>query len=136
MGPPTYQELPRTTSITSFLPRSRPLQVEQKRGKLNIVGLRDFVQRGLNVRLLRPDSYAMPWVISVPPSSITHYCWWEYRRQCSTNGTTDWFVFQARYRQYFEEDPDLAGGDAMIPMETQVLMQEVLTDGMAFCSIM
>eukprot|EP00094_Tigriopus_californicus_P010238 TCALIF_09877-PA protein Name:"Protein of unknown function" AED:0.15 eAED:0.15 QI:0/0.5/0.4/0.8/1/1/5/106/428 len=42
---------------------------------------------------------------------------------------------QARYRQYFEEDPD-PSGDAMIPMETQVLMQEVLTDGMAFCNIM
>jgi len=24
----------------------------------------------------------------------------------------------------------------MIPIETQVLMQEVLTDGMAFCSLM
>jgi hypothetical protein len=43
--------------------------------------------------------------------------------------------FQARYRQCFEEDPDV-GGDAMIPMETQVLMQEVLTDGIAFCSVM
>ena len=47
---------------------------------------------------------------------------------------------QARYRQYFEEDPAMASvvsGDATgIPMETQYLMQEVLTDGMAFCSLM
>ena len=47
---------------------------------------------------------------------------------------------QARYRQYFEDDPEHhglgVGDDAMIPMETQVLMQEVLTDGMAFCSLM
>ena len=50
--------------------------------------------------------------------------------------------FQARYRQYFEEDPSSGhhvhsmSDEAMIPMETQVLMQEVLTDGMAFCSLM
>ena len=44
--------------------------------------------------------------------------------------------FQARYRQYFEEDLDPGNDEAMIPMETQVLMQEVLTDGMAFCSLM
>ena len=43
---------------------------------------------------------------------------------------------QARYRQYFEEDLDPSNDEAMIPMETQVLMQEVLTDGMAFCSLM
>ena len=50
---------------------------------------------------------------------------------------------QARYRQYFEEDLAAAAAadpnndaEAMIPMETQVLMQEVLTDGMAFCSLM
>merc|ERR1712223_1795628 len=45
---------------------------------------------------------------------------------------------QARYRQYFEEDLADPNNDAeaMIPMETQVLMQEVLTDGMAFCSLM
>ncbi len=43
---------------------------------------------------------------------------------------------KARYRQYFEEAPGDPGGDAMILMETQVLMQEVLTDGMAFCSLM
>ena len=46
---------------------------------------------------------------------------------------------QARYRQYFEEDPaaSMVSGDATgIPMETQYLMQEVLTDGMAFCSLM
>ena len=49
-------------------------------------------------------------------------------------------MLQARYRQYFEDDPDQhvlgVGDDAMIPMETQVLMQEVLTDGMAFCTLM
>ena len=49
--------------------------------------------------------------------------------------------FQARYRQYFEEDLAAANdpnndAEVMIPMETQVLMQEVLTDGMAFCSLM
>ena len=51
--------------------------------------------------------------------------------------------FQARYRQYFEEDLAAAAAndpnndaEVMIPMETQVLMQEVLTDGMAFCSLM
>lgn len=48
---------------------------------------------------------------------------------------------QARYRQYFEEDLAAANdpnndAEVMIPMETQVLMQEVLTDGMAFCSLM
>eukprot|EP00093_Oithona_nana_P014695 14695.XXX_389920_391757_1 [CDS] Oithona nana genome sequencing. len=50
---------------------------------------------------------------------------------------------QARYRQYFEEDLAAAAAndpnndaEVMIPMETQVLMQEVLTDGMAFCSLM
>lgn len=43
---------------------------------------------------------------------------------------------QARYRRYFEEDMAAGGNEAMIPMETQVLMQEVLTDGMAFCSLM
>lgn len=47
------------------------------------------------------------------------------------------FLLQARYRQYFEEDLDPNSNDeAMIPMETQVLMQEVLTDGMAFCALM
>ena len=46
------------------------------------------------------------------------------------------FFLQARYRQYFEEDLDPGNDEAMIPMETQVLMQEVLTDGMAFCSLM
>ena len=48
------------------------------------------------------------------------------------------FFLQARYRQYFEEDLADSNNDAeaMIPMETQVLMQEVLTDGMAFCSLM
>ena len=49
--------------------------------------------------------------------------------------------FQARYRQYFEEDLAAANdpnndAEVMIPIETQVLMQEVLTDGMAFCSLM
>ena len=44
--------------------------------------------------------------------------------------------FQARYRQYFEEEPDPNMDAGMIPIETQVLMQEVLTDGMAFCSLM
>jgi len=43
---------------------------------------------------------------------------------------------QARYRQYFEEEPDPNMDAGMIPIETQVLMQEVLTDGMAFCSLM
>merc|ERR1712110_1222486 len=42
---------------------------------------------------------------------------------------------QARYRQYFEEEPDPNMDAGMIPIETQVLMQEVLTDGMAFCSL-
>ena len=46
------------------------------------------------------------------------------------------FIFQARYRQYFEEEPDPNMDAGMIPIETQVLMQEVLTDGMAFCSLM
>ena len=46
------------------------------------------------------------------------------------------FLFQARYRQYFEEEPDPNMDAGMIPIETQVLMQEVLTDGMAFCSLM
>ena len=50
------------------------------------------------------------------------------------------FSVQARYRQYFEEDPACVvapGTDGSgIPMETQVLMQEVLSDGMAFCSVM
>ena len=45
-------------------------------------------------------------------------------------------LFQARYRQYFEEEPDPNMDAGMIPIETQVLMQEVLTDGMAFCSLM
>merc|ERR1712012_748593 len=38
---------------------------------------------------------------------------------------------QARYRQYFEEDLADSNNDAeaMIPMETQVLMQEVRSDG-------
>ncbi len=66
---------------------------------------------------------------------------------------------QARYRQYFEESPlspgasllpgsaaaaaaspSARGGaaldDGLLPMETQVLMQEVLTDGIALCSLM
>jgi len=49
---------------------------------------------------------------------------------------------QARYRQYFEnEDPisptsNDSMGETIIPMETQVLMQEIFTDGMAFCSLM
>jgi len=49
---------------------------------------------------------------------------------------------QARYRQYFEnEDPvspisNDSLGQTIIPMETQVLMQEIFTDGMAFCSLM
>jgi hypothetical protein len=43
---------------------------------------------------------------------------------------------QARYRQYFEDEPDPNMDAGMIPIETQVLMQEVLTDGMAFCSLM
>ena len=46
------------------------------------------------------------------------------------------FLFQARYRQYFEEEPDPNMDAGMILIETQVLMQEVLTDGMAFCSLM
>ena len=64
------------------------------------------------------------------------------RRNLVLNNTTFdnlfCFVFQARYRQYFEEDLADPNNDAeaMIPMETQVLMQEVLTDGMAFCSLM
>ena len=52
------------------------------------------------------------------------------------NATSSHFLFQARYRQYFEEEPDPNMDAGMIPIETQVLMQEVLTDGMAFCSLM
>jgi len=49
---------------------------------------------------------------------------------------------QARYRQYFELDdtlsPDSGSGiaEAILPMETQVMMHELLSDGMAFCSLM
>merc|ERR1719266_1611756 len=49
---------------------------------------------------------------------------------------------QARYRQYFEAEEnsspsnDSALEDPIIPMETQVFMQEIMTDGMAFCSLM
>merc|ERR1719350_1225311 len=66
---------------------------------------------------------------------------------------------QARYRQYFENEDPVSPvstdsmGEAIIPMETQVirgsmtivckldfifkvLMQEIFTDGMAFCSLM
>jgi hypothetical protein len=53
------------------------------------------------------------------------------------SGNTLFLSFQARYRQYFEEDPSVCrGGDNSIPMEVQVHMQEVLSDGMAFCSVM
>jgi len=49
---------------------------------------------------------------------------------------------QARYRQYFEAEDPISPvssdslGQTIIPMETQVLMQEIFTDGMAFCSLM
>lgn len=49
---------------------------------------------------------------------------------------------QARYRQYFENEDPISPisndslGQTIIPMETQVLMQEIFTDGMAFCSLM
>ncbi|XP_042220421.1 uncharacterized protein DDB_G0271670-like isoform X1 [Homarus americanus] len=41
---------------------------------------------------------------------------------------------QSLYYSYYYDDPMNDGG--AFPMETQVLMQEVLTDGLAFCSIM
>ena len=44
--------------------------------------------------------------------------------------------WQARYRQYFEEDQETTDSDILLPLETQVLMQEVLSDGWAFCSLM
>jgi len=49
---------------------------------------------------------------------------------------------QARYRQYFEAEENSSPSndstleDPIIPMETQVFMQEIMTDGMAFCSLM
>lgn len=42
--------------------------------------------------------------------------------------------FQSLYYSYYYDDPMSDGG--AFPMETQVLMQEVLTDGLAFCSLM
>ncbi|XP_050700364.1 pre-mRNA 3'-end-processing factor FIP1-like, partial [Eriocheir sinensis] len=41
---------------------------------------------------------------------------------------------QNLYYSYYYDDPMNDGG--AFPMETQVLMQEVLTDGLAFCSLM
>lgn len=35
-----------------------------------------------------------------------------------------------------EEEAEDNCADAVFPMETHVLMQEVLADGMAFCSLM
>lgn len=35
-----------------------------------------------------------------------------------------------------EHTQDDSCADAVLPMETHVLMQEVLADGMAFCSLM
>ncbi|XP_057373756.1 uncharacterized protein LOC130694677 isoform X1 [Daphnia carinata] len=43
---------------------------------------------------------------------------------------------QARYFNSEEEEQDDNCADAVFPMETHVLMQEVLADGMAFCSVM
>lgn len=41
---------------------------------------------------------------------------------------------QGLYYSYYYDDAMNDGG--AFPMETQVLMQEVLTDGLAFCSLM
>ncbi|KAK4015544.1 hypothetical protein OUZ56_030518 [Daphnia magna] len=43
---------------------------------------------------------------------------------------------QARYFNSEEEEQEDNCADAVFPMETHVLMQEVLADGMAFCSVM
>ena len=43
---------------------------------------------------------------------------------------------QARYLSSEEEEHEDNCADAVFPMETHVLMQEVLADGMAFCSLM
>ncbi|XP_046639496.1 uncharacterized protein LOC124320676 [Daphnia pulicaria] len=43
---------------------------------------------------------------------------------------------QARYFNAEDEEQEDNCGDAVFPMETHVLMQEVLADGMAFCSLM
>ena len=50
-----------------------------------------------------------------------------------------WTALQARYLTAEDEEPDNTQdncADAVFPIETHFLMQEVLADGMAFCSLM